>query len=563
MRVLIADDNVDLAESIAVVLRSRGSDARVCEDGAAAILEAREWLPDVLLVDLKLPVQSGLEVIEALAHTPIGRIIAMTGYDSRTNMRAAEALGAETVLRKPFSMLDLIRSLGLEEHRLLGESVADCRIAVLSDDPTVLRRLPATCHFDHFIDLDELRSAVGETEYDAVMLLRPEAVEELTTDLALLDPDVAVVPTTNTTLLESAVRQTRLRREAARELELFRTVARDAPGALLIVERDPPLLRFWNQAFQSLVGYRDDELEGGGLSRIEEDLGFGALHALVREARATGQRASGVVPVRVRGGASQPLLVRAVLSDAQGRVDAPVALTLTPPRSERGHQEALQLLGMTAAGVAHEMRNTLAGVGNSLSVLGSRTRDDPTVSEVVQRVQERVARAGEVMNDLLDFARPVTPRLMAAPAVLVLNAARELIADGAPSGIEVSTVLPDPTLRILVDPVRMQMALVNLGNNAVQAMGEGPGTITLSCSRAGDFVLICVEDDGPGVPEPLRARIFDPFFTTRARGSGLGLANVRKLVEAHGGTIRLLDSPVGASFAIRLPRRPVLHGAPP
>jgi len=561
LRVLIADDNVDLAESIAAVLRSRGSDARVCDDGGAAVTAAEAWLPDVLLVDLKLPVRSGLEVIEALRGKPIGRIIAMTGYDSPSNIRAAERLGAEAVLRKPFSMPDLIRSLGLEDRSLLGESVTDCRIAVLCDDPATLSRLATSCQSDHFGDGDELRSAVGDIEYDAVMLLQPESVEELTTDIALLDPDVAVVPTTNSALLESAVRQTRLRREAGRELELFRTVARDAPGALLIVERDPPQLRFWNQAFQKLVGYRDDELEGGGLRRIEEDLGNGALHALVREARASGQQAQATVPVRVRGGSSRPLEVRAVLADALGRPDAPVAMTLAPTKAERGDQEALQLLGMTAAGVAHEMRNTLAGVGNSLSVLRSRMRDDAAATEVVQRVLERVARAAEVMNDLLDFARPVTPRLMAAPASLVLSAAREQIADSAPEGVEVRTVLPDPTLRILVDPVRLQMALVNLGNNAVQAIGEGPGTITMTCSRAGDSVLVCVEDDGPGVPQPLRAKLFDPFFTTRARGSGLGLANVRKLVEAHGGTIRLLDSAAGARFAIRLPRRPVLPGA--
>ena len=125
----------------------------------------------------------------------------------------------------------------------------------------------------------------------------------------------------------------------------------------------------------------------------------------------------------------------------------------------------------------------------------------------------------------------------------------------------VATALPNPGLRILVDPVRLQMALINLGNNAVQAMGDGPGTLTLSCAREGESVVLCVDDDGPGVPVPVRARIFDPFFTTRARGSGLGLANVRKLVEAHGGTIALLDRQPGAHFEIRLPRRPVLTGA--
>ena len=561
MRVLIADDNVDLAESIAAVLRSRGSDARVCEDGGEAIASVECWQPDVLLVDLKLPVRSGLEVLEAVRDAPLSRIIAMTGYDTAENIRAAEDLGAESVLRKPFSMPDLIASLGLSPSSEPEGELSDCRIAILSDDPRILDRLATPCVADHYLDADQVRFAVGEQEFDAVMILRPELVEELTTDLALLDPDVAVVPTSNLILLESAVRQTRRRREAARELELFRAVARDAPGALLVVDQQPPQLRFWNRAFQTLVGYRDDELEGTGLARLEEDLRDGALHQLVREARATGETAAGVVPVRVRGGAARPLSVRAVLSDATG-TGAPVALTLTPTKTERGHREALQLLGMTAAGVAHEMRNTLAGVGNSLSILGSRLGAHPDASEVVQRVQARVDRASEVMNDLLDFARPVTLRLMAAPASLVLDAAREQIANSAPASIRVEAHTSDPTLRILVDPVRLQLALINLGNNAAQAMGDTPGTITLSCRREGDSVVLCVADDGPGVPEPMRARIFDPFFTTRAHGSGLGLANVRKLVEAHGGTIRLLEGTDGAHFELRLPRRPVLTGAP-
>lgn len=560
MRVLIADDNVDLAESIASVLRSRGTDTRVCEDGGEAISVALEWLPDVLLVDLKLPVRSGLDVIEALRGKPVGRVIAMTGYDRPENIDAAERLGAESVLRKPFSMPALIQSLGLEDQTLIEDHLEDCRIAVISDDPRVLDRLDTPCVADHFLDPDQIRSAVGENEYDAVLLLRPELVTELTTDLALLDPDVAVVPTTNLVLLESAVRQTRLRREAAQELEVFRTVARDAPGALLIVDQEPPQLRFWNGAFQHLVGYRDDELEGGSLARIEENLDVGGLHGLVAQARATDEPAAGVVPVRMRGGAIRPLSVRAILSNARGNPGGPVALTLTRTKDERGHEQALQMLGMTAAGVAHEMRNTLAGVGNSLTILQSRLGDDSNAGEVVSRVLARIARAGEVMNDLLDFARPVTLRLMPAPARLVLEAAAEQIADGSPPHITVATQLDDKRLRILVDPVRLQMALLNLGNNAVQAMGDTPGTISLSCRRQGDEVLICVADTGPGVPLPLRARIFDPFFTTRARGSGLGLANVRKLVEAHGGSIRLLDGPTGAHFEIRLPRRPVLPG---
>jgi signal transduction histidine kinase/ActR/RegA family two-component response regulator len=559
MRILIADDNVDLAESLSAVLRSRGTEVRLVDNGRDALAEARRWLPDVLLLDLKMPGLSGLDVIaERNRDGANGRVIAMTGYDSAERIAAAERLGAETVLRKPFSMMELLTSLGLQERDAQPDELEHCLVLVLADSIDRVPVLPRGCTADFAPGREALLSAAGDREYDAVMLLRPELVGELTADLAHLDPDIAVVPSTERALLETAVRQTRGRRQAFRELSLLRGIVTCSPGAFLAVVGVPPRIERWSREVQGLLGYRDDELADADLQRLEPALVPAGLSELVAQARASGTAGNAVVPVRVRGGAVRPLrVVSRPLPGAQGCV----LLAFSAPEMESRHDEDLRVLGATAAGVAHEMRNALAGVGSSLSVLQARFADSESGS-IVAELHQRVERAAETMNDLLDFARPVTLRLMAVPAPLVLEAAADEIRSAAPADVRVTWTVSDPSMRLLVDPVRLQMALVNLGNNAAQALNELGGSVAISCVSVDEEVWIQVDDDGPGVPATVAGQIFEPFFTTRPRGSGLGLANVRKLVEAHGGRISLLPDRPGAHFLITLPRRPRLRDLP-
>lgn len=550
MRVLVADDNVDLADGIASVLRGRGASVAVCYTGTEAerLLAAERW--DLLLLDLKLPGRSGLDVLRSMKALPSRpRTVVMTGYDAPDRVARALVEGAERVLRKPFPMQTLLGSLGLGAHS--GPDAVDrARVVMLGgsqEERQVLQRLLSVESFD---ERDLLREAVAEHLYDAAVVAdQSSAAEELCEDLHHLDPNLSVVRRADPRAVLDGAERTRLRRTQELVGASLSGLVDEAPAALLVAGGPDLSLRRWNRQAAHLLGYRPDELALLEVAELEAE--GSALSRTARRAAAGEQPPPQPFVLRLRGGEHKAVRCQFVALPATGEV----GLWLTDPVGWIGHQDALQLLGATAAGVAHEVRNTLAGVGSSMAVLEGRFEAESEAARIVRKVVDRVRRATEVMNDLLDFARPLVLRPQPVPGRLLVHSAAEQLREGAPAGIRIVEDVPDATQRVLVDPARLQLALLNLGNNAIQAMGER-GELRISCRAVPGGVEFVVSDDGPGVAEAVRGRIFEPFFTTRSQGSGLGLANVRKVVQAHGGEVRVEDARPGARFVVRLPSRP-------
>ncbi len=533
------------------MLRGRGAQVDVAYDGEQALRIHRSAPCDAALVDLKLPLLSGIDVVKSLRSEALRpRVFAMTGYDSFDRIAAAHGAGVERVFRKPFPMDVVINALGL--GAAAPERVPDgCRVAVLQAEGVSWEGLRSIPKVDAFIDGDAFREAIAEHAYDAaVILVPPDRVADLVSDLHHLDGDLCVVASSDMEAIADAVEITRRRRSLAHRLERAEALVDRSPLAMLVLDGVPPTITSWNTAALTLLGHRPDELEGLLLVHLEGG-GSGALRALVEAARRSETAQARDLQVGLRGGAER--LLRAHAWRIPGGEDG-VCLALRAPEDDAAAADALSLLGATAAGVAHEMRNTLAGVSASLSVLARRVPEDGDAASVIAKVRERVQRATEVMNDLLDFARPLVLRFLPVPARLVVVAAADQVRDTYP-GAEIEMEVADPSLRVLADPVRLQMALVNLGNNAMQAMG-GTGKLRFTCRAVPGGVEIVVSDQGPGVPESAREQIFQPFFTTRAAGSGLGLANVRKVVEAHGGHVEVLPIGPGAHIRLLLPPRP-------
>ncbi|MBN1335995.1 MAG: PAS domain-containing protein [Deltaproteobacteria bacterium] len=220
--------------------------------------------------------------------------------------------------------------------------------------------------------------------------------------------------------------------------------------------------------------------------------------------------------------------------------------------AEAEREERLAGVGRIAAAIAHEIRNPLASLSGAIQLL-AEDRPGPLVDIATSEVR----RLNDLVGDFLDLARPevISPRSVDADA-LVREVARDFGADPRYRDsvrVEVAGGIPHP---IVADPDRLQQMVWNLLLNAAQAMPRG-GPVRLVTALDDGLVHISVQDEGMGMSESDRARLFDPFFTTRRGGTGLGLANVDRLMRAHGGRVDVRSEPGrGSCFTLVFPRQP-------
>lgn len=224
--------------------------------------------------------------------------------------------------------------------------------------------------------------------------------------------------------------------------------------------------------------------------------------------------------------------------------------------------ERLAALGELAAIVAHEVRNPLGVIFNSLGSLRRLVRPAGDARMLFDIVGEEAERLNRIVGDLLDFARPSTPELR--PEVLG-RLVEDTVGAAATQNARVELVRElDPLLPpVLMDARLVRQAVLNVAVNAVQAMPRG-GRVTIRTRRDGDTALVEIEDTGAGIAEEVRARIFEPFFTTKASGTGLGLAVVKRIVEGHGGRVSVRAGAGGGTvFALAFPLAgPPVENAP-
>ena len=213
--------------------------------------------------------------------------------------------------------------------------------------------------------------------------------------------------------------------------------------------------------------------------------------------------------------------------------------------------ERLATIGQFAASIGHELRNPLGVVASSAYLLGQYlVLVDPKVRRHLEKIATEVRRAEKTIDDLLELSRDRPPKTQAVPLGDLVSSA---IADShLPARVEVRTTIAAAAVGWM-DRDQVGRVITNLLTNAAQAQ-ENQGTIWVEARSDEAETQIRVRDQGPGVPEEIRHRIFEALFTTKAHGSGLGLALCRRIVEAHGGSLSLEPSDVGASFLMRIPR---------
>jgi two-component system sensor histidine kinase HydH len=221
--------------------------------------------------------------------------------------------------------------------------------------------------------------------------------------------------------------------------------------------------------------------------------------------------------------------------------------------------ERLAALGQLSAGLAHEIRNPLGVIKGSAEMLNQKLHDsNPLAGELAGYISSEVNRLSVLVSRFLDFARPLRTETRPHSIVGLLDRALKTVAEhwkGAPVNVETAYAADLPMVE--VDEDLWEQALVNLVQNAYEAMGHQGGTFRAEVERASanghSGVELRLKDSGPGVPAELREQIFNPFVTTKKSGVGLGLSIVSKIVDEHRGSIRLESAPGGACFVVYLP----------
>ncbi len=210
---------------------------------------------------------------------------------------------------------------------------------------------------------------------------------------------------------------------------------------------------------------------------------------------------------------------------------------------------SLEQLGELAAGIAHELRNTLATLRGYLTLI-ERHPEEESITDYLQEIRRESDHLQRVLEDFLSFAQPDTARV---EKVDLLEVVRRTAADPALAGFPVVIEAQDPgSWLIQGDSQLLERALRNLLRNAVRAerAGGGAGPIRVQLQQLPDTLEVRIEDRGTGIPPEVRQRLFQPFVTSHSEGAGLGLSLAHRIVTLHQGKIRLDDRSAGGTRAV-------------
>ncbi|MBZ0154878.1 MAG: PAS domain S-box protein [Alphaproteobacteria bacterium] len=319
-----------------------------------------------------------------------------------------------------------------------------------------------------------------------------------------------------------------------------------------------------NRAAAEMHGYTADELRTMTIMDLDipEDAmkAPGRLHSVL-----AGQRIKVEVNHRKRDGTVFPLEVSAGLIELK---DHKYILAFDRDITERRlteetlqRAEQLRICGELATCLAHEIKNPLACIKIAIEIFHQLNSLPESERNILGKVIDEIGKIELLIKDLLNFAKPPKPQLIEIEVNKILSATIEFslkhpsFSRADERKIIVAKDLYEPLPLVKADPLQLRQVFMNLLINAADAMPDGGGlTVSSACNVLCDSVEISFCDTGKGIETALLKKIFEPFFTTKAKGTGLGLAVVKRLIEQQGGSIEVRNNEKrGASFVISLP----------
>jgi PAS domain S-box-containing protein len=353
------------------------------------------------------------------------------------------------------------------------------------------------------------------------------------------------------------------------------TVSKDFLGDILSNMIDPLIvvaadgtIRMANQATLKMLDYEEKELQGQPAHVLFLDKN--RLPSGLEQETLIGKKSVQNLELefRKKDGAKVPVLFSSSpLQDAEGHFTGIIATAkdMTERKRLEGairQSEKMSAVGQLAAGVAHEINNPLGVILGFAQAAVRRLQPNDPLELPLKSIEKEAIRCKDLVQNLLTFSR--VSKIEREP--MDINRAAEgaftlVMAQARISHVEVRKEFAANLPRVLGNPNQIQQVIINLTNNALDAMGDNTGVLTLKTEslQEGPLSWVCLRviDTGPGIPPEIISRIFDPFFTTKplGKGTGLGLSLVHEIIKKHSGTIDAQSRPGYTEFCVKLPIR--------
>lgn len=365
------------------------------------------------------------------------------------------------------------------------------------------------------------------------------------------------------------VEKVKLQKELIETKNFLESIVERAGDAISVVDLEGRIL-YWNEGAEQIYGFKKEETIGRNISDFlypREETLREAEEKLMEEIMGKVRKGEVVPNVEVKrmtkdGKEIITSMTISPLRDAEGKIIGASRICKDITQMKKVEErllltERLTSLGELSAGVAHELRNPLAGIKINTQVL-LRKKDLPEMErKLLESSLEGIGKIQKIVDDMLHFAKPKAALFKEEKINEVVESSLAIFQNKLKKGhislmFQKSENLPN----VWIDAHQIQQVLINLMLNAIQAMEKG-GTLTIRTFREnGGGIGIEVKDTGVGIPKSHLKKIFDPFFTTKSDGTGLGLSISLKILENHDATIEVESQEgKGSSFTIHLPGR--------
>ncbi len=542
-RILIVEDKEQNLYYLESLLRGHGFEVDSAKHGAAALVLARQRLPDLVISDLLMPVMDGYTLLRRwrsdaqLSGIPF--IVYTATYTDPEDERLALNLGADAFILKP-SEPDVFLSR-------IGEVLERVKTAAAEGGGGI--------------------RGEGKPEDPQLFKVYSEAL------IRKLEEKTFQLEETNCRLEEDIEERKTIERSLRESEERFRQLAENINEVFWMSDPGKSEILYVSPAYEDIWGRSCDSLYQAPREWIE------AIHPddrdIVERAALTGQM-DGTYEETYRiirpDGAIRWIHDKAFpVSDKNGQVCRIVGTAVDITATKQLEQQFLRAqrmesIGMLAGGVAHDLNNLLSPIVMGVDLL-SQVADNPQTRPIIDTIRQSARRGSDLVKQILSFARGADGSRVVVQVAALLGEVESIVSNSFPKSIQLQKHLDGGLWPVLGDPTELNQVFLNLCVNARDAMPDG-GTLAFSVRnvdvdegwdavggkvKPGQYVVVDIVDSGTGMSEDIVQRIFEPFYSTKPldQGTGLGLSSVLGIVRGHGGFVSV-DSGVGKGTTFRV-----------